>query len=88
MAKGRKTGGRQRGTPNKSTLDVGAVCRQIVDDEEYRKYFKHRLMVGQLPPALEAMAWHYAYGKPPETLTLGGAVDLKTTVVHEYHPGS
>lgn len=85
MAKGRKTGGRRRGTPNKTSTDIGAACRQLVDDAEYRQYFKHRLMVGQLPPALEAMAWHYAYGKPPETLTVDGEIEVKTTVVHEYH---
>lgn len=85
MAKGRKTGGRQKGTPNKYNADIGAVCRSLVNDEAYRTYFAHRLMVGQLPPQLEAMAWHYAYGKPPETLNLEGSVDLRTTVVHEYH---
>ena len=73
MAKGRKTGGRQKGTPNKATTDVGAVCRQLVEDPEYRKYFAHRLAVGQLPPALEAMTWHYAYGKPQERMELTGS---------------
>jgi hypothetical protein len=85
MAKGRKTGGRTKGTPNKVHTDVGAVCRKLVDNPKYLEYFEHRLNVGQLPPALEAMCWHYAYGKPKEFLELGGDVNLNTRVVHEYH---
>lgn len=72
MAKGRKTGGRVKGTPNKSTGEVAARCRAIVEDPKYLEYFHHRLMVGQLPPALEALTWHYAYGKPIERQELSG----------------
>jgi hypothetical protein len=73
MAKGRKTGGRKAGTPNKVTTELGEACRQLVENHEYRTYFEHRLKVGQLPPALEAMVWHYAYGKPLERQELSAA---------------
>jgi hypothetical protein len=66
MAKGRKTGGRAKGTPNKLTGEVAARCRALIEDPKYVDYFQHRLMVGQLPPALEALTWYYAYGKPKE----------------------
>lgn len=62
-----KTGGRTKGTPNKATVEVEARCRALIESDEYIKYFEHRLSVGQLPPALEAMTWHYAYGKPPDS---------------------
>lgn len=73
MAKGRKTGGRQKGTPNKATIEVQARCRELIESPTYVEYFKHRLEVGQLPPALEALAWHYAYGKPTERVEMTGA---------------
>jgi hypothetical protein len=72
MAKGRKTGGRKAGTPNRATAEVEAKCRALIEDPEYQTYFKHRLAVGQLAPALEAMTWHYAYGKPIERLEHAG----------------
>lgn len=73
MAKGRKTGGRTAGTPNKGTGEVAARCRALIESPEYQTYFQHRLMVGQLAPALEALTWHYAYGKPVERHELSGS---------------
>ena len=72
MAPGRKTGGRRKGTPNAIYSEVGERCRKLIESPEYQQYFNHRLAVGQLPPALEAMTWHYAYGKPPEHLEHSG----------------
>ena len=55
--KGKTPGsGRKKGTPNKSSGEVRARCRQLIEDPEYISYFKHRMMVGQLAPALHA-AW-------------------------------
>ena len=49
MAKGRKTGGRKAGTPNKASIEVEARCRALIEDPKYADYFRHRLEVGQLP---------------------------------------
>ena len=86
MAKGRKTGGRKHGSLNKTDADlprldtaqtkrdcVAERCRGLIESEEYQTYFKHRLMVGQLAPALEALSWYYAYGKPRERVEVTGA---------------
>jgi len=72
MAKGRKTGGRVAGTPNKATAMVEARCRALLETDTYQKYFAHRLEVGQLPPMLEALTWHYAYGKAVERQEVSG----------------
>jgi hypothetical protein len=66
MAKGRKTGGRQRGTLNTVTVEARAFCAGIVDDPLYQARLRKRALSGQLAPALEAMLWHYAKGKPTE----------------------
>ena len=34
--RGRKTGGRRKGTPNKATAEAKAVCAAILDDPTYR----------------------------------------------------
>ncbi len=66
MPKGRKTGGRKAGTPNKRDGEIEARCKALIEEPGYQDYFTHRLRNGTLPPMLEAMTWHYAYGKPIE----------------------
>jgi hypothetical protein len=84
MAKGRKTGGRVAGTPNRATAIVEERCRALIEDPEYQQYFQHRLKVGQLPAALEAMTWAYAYGKPKETVAVTGADGGAIDIHHHY----
>jgi len=76
--RGRKTGGRRRGTPNKVTPEARAVCAAILDDPTYRTNLTARARAGTLAPAVEAMLWHYAFGKPKDSLdvTVGPAGDL------------
>jgi len=68
MAKGRKTGGRIRGTPNKGTVEARQLCASIIDDPVYQERLTRRALAGELPPAIEALLWHYAKGKPREQL--------------------
>jgi hypothetical protein len=69
---GRKTGGRVKGVPNKATADVKALCRGLLGDAAYQATFKARFLEGRLPPAVECLVWHYAYGKPTEHHEHGG----------------
>jgi len=50
----------------------------ILDDPTYRTNLTARARAGTLAPAVEAMLWHYAFGKPRESLevTMGAAGDL------------
>ncbi len=63
-----KTGGRQKGTPNKATTEVGQFFRGVLESEAYRQQLTHRLEEGKVAPAVEALAYHYAYGKPKDTI--------------------
>jgi len=60
--------GRPPGVMNKAGQDGRAVCRLLVEDPIYRAGFAIRLNAGTLGSGLEAMVWHYAYGKPQESL--------------------
>lgn len=86
MAKGKKTGGRAKGVPNKNTTDVAAVARLFVEDENYQHRLKVRLDEGTLAPGVETMLWHYAYGKPTEHLEVtgedGGPVKVEFVLVN------
>jgi hypothetical protein len=66
MAKGRKTGGRQKGTPNKATAEAKAAALKILADPLYWAKLLERAQEGKLHPGVEVMLWHYAHGKPTE----------------------
>ena len=68
--KGQKTGGRQKGTPNKATREAKEFCSAIVDDPAYQRRLRKRALDGDLPPALEVMLWHYAKGVPKQTVAV------------------
>ncbi len=68
--------GRKKGTSNKVTAEAKAVCAAIVDDPTYRKKLIARAKAGELPPAIEAMLWHYAFGKPKEQVEHAGGITL------------
>ena len=70
--KGKKTGGRSKGTPNKATQEAKAFCASMLEDPDYREKLQRRLLAGKLPPPLEAMLWHYAYGVPKQTVAVEG----------------
>ncbi len=65
-------GGRPKGVKNKATRAVTAIAIKLVEDREYRRQFALRFKAGELAPPLEAMVWHYAYGKPTEHMEIGG----------------
>src|SRR5437867_2638617 len=81
MAKGSKTGGRRPGSLNKVTVEAKEFCASIVDDPQYQAKLRARALAGNLPPALEAMIWHYAKGKPKEQvdLSLTERIDARDT---------
>lgn len=68
------SGGRPKGCLNKITRDVRELATQIVTDEAYRKALVRRIKRGKAPH-METMLWHYAYGKPKETVEHSGRVD-------------
>jgi len=64
--------GRRLGVPNKATTEVRELARKLIADQDYKKNFKQRWRTGDIPPQVETMIWHYAYGKPKETHVLEG----------------
>lgn len=70
---GERRGGRKKGTPNKVTAEVREVCAQILGGADYQASLLERVKAGSLSPALECMLWHYAHGKPKDTLAIENA---------------
>lgn len=64
--------GRTAGVPNKVTIEAKAICSRMVDDPVYLERLFVRLKSGRCAPAIEALIWHYAKGKPKETVEVSG----------------
>ncbi len=51
-----------------SKLTIKSFCKDILESPEYRDSIKSRILLGEIPPAVECMWYHYAYGKPADKL--------------------
>ena len=71
-------GGRPKGSRNKTSLEIAAVARQLIESREYKKSLKQRLIDGKAPH-MEPILFYYAYGKPVDRIQLLGPM---VTEVH------
>jgi hypothetical protein len=62
--------GRQPG-PNKVTVEAKAAANALVDDPDYRRKLRERLIAGTAPH-MEPLLWAYAKGKPVDRVETGG----------------
>jgi hypothetical protein len=70
MAKGRKTGGRQKGARNVATAGIKALLAEVLSDGELKRRWKKWLGHRDQHIAFEAfkLALFYLYGKPIQPL--------------------
>lgn len=74
------------GATNFTRHEAQKFARSILESETYRADIKRRAETGTLAPGIEAMLWHYAYGKPIEQVNLSisaGQEDLSTLSIVE-----
>jgi hypothetical protein len=72
--KGKKTGGRRRGTPNLATIEIRTFTRDLFSRPKVQARIIRMAEAGKLAPAVFVAFLQYAYGKPVEKLELGGRV--------------
>lgn len=81
--------GRPVGALNKRTTEARDLARALVEDPEYRQLLLIRIKVGEAPH-METLLWHYAYGKPKETVELSGGLavigELRSVIVDPKSP--
>jgi DNA-binding transcriptional regulator PaaX len=58
--------GRPKGSLNQRTIEAKALARGLLNDPTYRKNLQADLKNRKVEASIEAMLWHYAYGKPKE----------------------
>jgi len=47
---------------------VREAATELVENPRYRANLEQRLVAGKLAPAMETLLWHFAYGKPKESM--------------------
>lgn len=60
-----------------------AFARRILNSSAYRADIEKRAGEGRLPPAVEVMLWHYAYGKPVEHVQVSVTEDYDSLPIDE-----
>jgi hypothetical protein len=60
----------RKGIPNKATRQAREFAQMIISSPAYQSSLVARIRSGTLPPAIEQMLWHYAFGKPKEHITI------------------
>jgi hypothetical protein len=65
--------GRPRGAVNGATKRAREFAELILCSQEYRDSLVRRIRTDSLAPNIEALLYHYAYGKPKERVELSEA---------------
>ena len=60
--------------PN-ARLTAKAFCKQILESKDYRDSLVRRIVMDELPPAVEVLLYHYAHGKPVERVEVKDTTD-------------
>ena len=63
------TNGRPKGSLNKVTIEARVLAQRIVQDPAYRTQLRRRVQAGEAPH-METLLWHYAFGKPKESVEI------------------
>ena len=84
MARGKKTGGRQKGSLNRATIEIKEASRALLEDPLYVAALQARLHAGTAG-SVEPLLYHYAYGKPKETIE--HTSPMRPVVVDLLQPG-
>lgn len=77
--------GRKKGALNKVTREIKAFSQGILEDPVVQATLLTQAQRGKLAPAVMSLLFHYAYGKPKETVALEGGLEVLTIrIVDEY----
>jgi hypothetical protein len=73
--------GRPKGRKDDKTLEGEQFARLIARSPQYRAELKKQADAGLLPPAMHALIWSYAYGKPKDSTEVSGSIDATVKVL-------
>jgi hypothetical protein len=67
--------GRPKGVQNKATREIKEAAKSLVERPEYVASLQQRIDEGKAPH-METLLFHYAYGKPKDTVEVPDGIKL------------
>jgi len=64
--------------PNLATTDPRTFALEILSSYQYRESILRRILVDDLPPAVETLLLHYAFGKPTERVEVKDVTPIES----------
>lgn len=85
--RGKKTGGRVAGTPNKATPAIREFAQKMLGQlgGKYWTRIKTQLEEGTIHPTLEAKLWAYAYGEPKQEHNINTGITVNIGYLPTSH---
>ena len=71
--------GQKPAPPAKISPNARTIAQAIVNDPIYRENLLLRVRVGDAPQ-MEQLLWHYAYGKPRESVEFHGTIGVEKII--------
>jgi hypothetical protein len=68
--------GRQKGTPNRITVEVRTLVSQLLNDVTYQHKLRDDFRRRKVHPTIEALIWTYHLGKPTQPMAMSGSLAL------------
>lgn len=78
--------GRPRGAVSQATRDVKLFAQSILEDPLVQQRTLEDAQKGRLAPPIHSMLFHYAYGKPKDTLKVEGLERLQIIIKDGEEP--
>ena len=75
--------GRQRGTPNRKTVELRALMGVLAGDVEYQHRLRADFRRRRVHPAVETLVWSHVIGKPTERVQLSADVTMNRKLEEE-----
>jgi hypothetical protein len=68
--------GRQKGVPNKISVEARTLASQLVSDVVYQARLRRDFRIRRVHPTIESLIWAYHLGKPAQPVTVSGSMAL------------
>src|SRR5262245_218331 len=68
--------GRQKGTPNRISVEARTLVSQLVTDPAYQHRLRADFKVRRVHPTIESLIWQFHIGKPAQPINVSGSMAL------------
>jgi len=75
--------GRQKGTPNRITVEACAFASQLVNHAAYHDRLRRDFRLRRVHPTIEALVWHYHFGRLSQRIEMDARYEVNAKYEEE-----